>query len=247
MDTLGEDLFLLSFKPGKGTLYHVVAPSLDFGLMGSELIRLAAAGRVSVSSDGASSDGASSANDSNKISVLSEEPTGDLNLDTALANLTAAGGPSNVRQWTRHPRPGIRMAYLNPLVAAGTVVEKPARRGVAQFAVADEPRLSRVRAILDAVAHSSGPVDVASAAYVGLAAEIGLPVELYTASISIIARFRAAAADQLPVDGESAQDTSLRAAISAASDGVWSAGLQRASASPTGFRGTLIQEATPLY
>jgi hypothetical protein len=242
MDTLGEDLFLLSFQPGKGTLYHLVAPRLNFGLMASELIRLAAAGRVAVSNDGEGTDLGS-----NKVSVTSEEPTGDPNLNAALATLVAAGGPSNVRQWTRHPRPGIRMAYLDPLVAAGTVVEKKARRGVAQFAVADEARLSRVRAMLDAVAHSSGPVDVTSAAYVGLAAEMGLAVELYTVGLTENTRFRAAATELVRVDGESAEETALRAAISAATDGVWSAALQQQSSAPTGLRVTLMQEAMPQF
>jgi hypothetical protein len=45
LDSLGEDLVLLSVSPdGKVTTAH----QLGFGLMGSELVRLAAAGKIAI-------------------------------------------------------------------------------------------------------------------------------------------------------------------------------------------------------
>src|SRR5215472_15461057 len=46
MDTLGEDLVLLSLGPDSGRVR--TAQKIGYGLMGSELVRLAASGRVDV-------------------------------------------------------------------------------------------------------------------------------------------------------------------------------------------------------
>ena len=46
MDSLGEDLALLSVSPADGRV--ITAQKLGFGLMGSELVRLAAAGRLTI-------------------------------------------------------------------------------------------------------------------------------------------------------------------------------------------------------
>src|SRR5690242_21906173 len=46
MDSLGEDLALLSVSPADGRV--TTAQKLGFGLMGSELVRLAAAGRLTI-------------------------------------------------------------------------------------------------------------------------------------------------------------------------------------------------------
>jgi len=46
MDTLGEDLVLLSLSPDSGRVR--TAQKIGYGLMGSELVRLAASGRVDV-------------------------------------------------------------------------------------------------------------------------------------------------------------------------------------------------------
>src|SRR5580698_9200130 len=70
METLGEDLVLLAIRPNGviGT-----GAKLQYGLSGSELVRLAALGRVSIQ-DG-------------RIVVLDHTPTGDLLLDEALASM----------------------------------------------------------------------------------------------------------------------------------------------------------------
>ena len=49
MDTLGEDLVLLSIRPDNGTI--ATKSRLGYGLRGSELVRLAATGRVGITGD----------------------------------------------------------------------------------------------------------------------------------------------------------------------------------------------------
>jgi Golgi phosphoprotein 3 (GPP34) len=239
MDTLGEDLFLLSFRPGKGRLWPNVGSRLNFGLAGAEFIRLAAAGQISINDD-----------DDDKVTVAGQQPTGDPNLDAALASLAAAQQPVSARKWFRRPRPGIRRAYLDPLVAAGTLVEKPARMNGPKYFVTDDARLARLRAILDAAVHSSGSVDVTTAAYAGLAYAIHLAIALYPDTgygdrLRKAAVYEAQAAE--PADGEPAGVTerALRAAIRTATDGaIWGA-LQAPSRS--GLRTTLLDEAMPQF
>jgi hypothetical protein len=50
MDSLGEDLVLLSIRPDKGSV--MTGERIGFGLMGSELVRLAAAGRIDIQRGG---------------------------------------------------------------------------------------------------------------------------------------------------------------------------------------------------
>ena len=81
--TLGEDLVLLTVQQGGGKL---TAPNVTgVGLMGAELVRLAASGRVGIASE--------------RITVLDAAPTGDAEADAALASLAA----QNARP---RPRPG---------------------------------------------------------------------------------------------------------------------------------------------
>ena len=44
MESLGEDLLLLSIRPDRGRIGN--ADKIDFGLMGAELVRLAVLGRL---------------------------------------------------------------------------------------------------------------------------------------------------------------------------------------------------------
>jgi Golgi phosphoprotein 3 (GPP34) len=67
MQTLGEDLVLLSINPRSGRLAN--ATRLRFGLLGSELVRLAASRRVDITGG--------------RIVVLDSGPTGDRELDAA--------------------------------------------------------------------------------------------------------------------------------------------------------------------
>lgn len=104
LDALGEDLLLLAIRPN-GTTGS--AAKIDYGLMGSELVRLAAAGRVDIVGD--------------RIIVRSADPTGDPELDSALGSVAAARKPPRPRTWVGHPRKQIRSAYLSRLVFAGAL------------------------------------------------------------------------------------------------------------------------------
>ena len=79
--TLGDDLVLLSVSQGGG---RVSAPNVTgVGLMGAELVRLAASGRVDIASA--------------RIQVLDPAPTGDAEADAALAGLAAQKRPPRAK------------------------------------------------------------------------------------------------------------------------------------------------------
>jgi hypothetical protein len=167
MDTLGEDLALLSIRPDNGTI--PAKSRLGYGLRGSELVRLAAGGRVGITG--------------HRIVVLDSQPTGDAQLDAALASLAGARWPPRAKTWVGHPGSHIVDTYLARLTAAGAIRED--RRTLLGFIpalrwlVADTARLADVRARLDAIARAAGPVDTAQAAFAGLASASGLGPVLY--------------------------------------------------------------------
>ena len=167
MENLGEDLMLLSIRPGKARIGN--ADKIDFGLMGSELVRLAALGRVNVA-DG-------------RIVALDAAPTGDPELDAALRSLTEARRPPKATAWVGKPRRGIRGAYLARLAQGGVIQIEPAKfLGIPikpLLHLADSGRAAEARARLDAIALSSGPVDATQAAFGGLAHATGLAGLLY--------------------------------------------------------------------
>jgi hypothetical protein len=81
------------------------------------------------------------------------------------------------------PRTGIYNAYLAQLAAAGAIrLERRKLLGlipVTEWQVSDTAREAQVRARLDAVAGGTGRVDLADAAFGGLAHAMGLPDRLY--------------------------------------------------------------------
>jgi len=164
---LGEDLLLLSVSPATGWI--ATAGRIDAGLMGSELVRLAAAGRITIAAD--------------RVIVVDRSACGDAALDSALDSLARAGRGVRPRSWVGRPRPGICDAYLARLEAAGIVwAERGTRLGifpVIRWRIADPARVAQARARLDAVAQSGGPVEVAQAAFAGLAHAVGLGGHLY--------------------------------------------------------------------
>ena len=166
LDRLGEDLVLLSLADD-GRIVN--RKRLDFGLMGSELVRLAAGGRVTI--------------ESNRVVVQDRAPCGDAELDAALASLAGTRRGARPKAWVGHPRPGICDAYLDRLATAGAVrPERVERLGifpVTRWRVADPARRASARARLDEVALSDAPVSTAQAAYAGLAHAVGLPALLY--------------------------------------------------------------------
>jgi len=160
---LGEDLLLLSVRQRDGWI--VTIQRIDYGLMGSELIRLAALGRVSV--------------DERRITVLNDGRTGDADLDAALASL-AGRKQQRPRTWVGKPRHGIRDAYLERLVAAGALRrEQGGFLGRKRWVVTAPQRVEQARARLEAIAYSTGPVDLAQAAFGGLAHAVNLDGQLY--------------------------------------------------------------------
>lgn len=167
LDSLGEDLVLLSVSPADGRI--ATAQKIGFGLMGSELVRLAAAGRITI--------------ESNRIMVRDRTPCGDAELDAALYSMADVRRGVRPKAWVSRPRRGICDAYLARLVAAGAVrAEQGTRLGilpVTRWRIADPVRATGARARLDAIALSDGPVDSAQAAYAGLAHAVGLGALLY--------------------------------------------------------------------
>ena len=176
--TLGEDLVLLTVQQGGGRL---TAPNVTgVGLMGAELVRLAASGRVGIASD--------------RITVLDGAPTGDAEADAALASLAVQKRPPKAKAWCGRPRRGICDAYLARLAAAGAITaQEQTRLGfirMRRWQVTDPARAQAARARLDAIARGTGEVDLAQAAFGGLAHAIGLPGRLYPGKNGRAARKR---------------------------------------------------------
>ena len=226
MESLGEDLLLLSIRPDRGRIGN--ADKIDFGLMGAELVRLAVLGRAEVAGE--------------RIAVVDAAPTGDAELDAALTSFTEAGRPPNATSWVGKPRRGIRGAYLARLAQAGVIQIEPTRfLGVptgSRLHLIGGARVADARARLDAIALSSGPVDVTQAAYGGLAYATGLASLLYRGRDGRPARKRLAevakggqsdaalgdviepGARQTMTDyaGEAAGEAATQAAVNAVSD-----------------------------
>lgn len=162
--TLGEDLLLLSIRPDQGNI--ATLHQIDYGLMGAELVRLAASGRIDIAH--------------NRIVVQGSAATGDAELDAALASITQARRPLRPRAWVGKPRRGIRDAYLGRLVSAGAIQAGPQGiLGRARWQIAAPARVAEARARLDTIANSSGTVGTAEAAFGGLAHAVGLDRVLY--------------------------------------------------------------------
>lgn len=167
LDSLGEDLVLLSVSPADGRV--TTAQQLGFGLMGSELVRLAAAGRLTITAG--------------RITVTDPSPCQDPALDAALASLAGARREVRAKSWVSHPRHRIAGTYLERLAAAGVLqAERRTRLGifsVTRWRVVDAGRQAEAKARLDAIALSAGPVTTAQAALAGLAHATGLGTVLY--------------------------------------------------------------------
>jgi Golgi phosphoprotein 3 GPP34 len=178
LDSLGEDLVLLSVSPDDGRV--TTAQQLGFGLMGSDLVRLAAAGRLTITAG--------------RITVTDRSPCQDPELDAALASLAGARREVRAKWWVSHPRHGIAGTYLERLAAAGVLqAERRTRLGifpVTRWRVVDAARQAAAKERLDAVAFSAGPVTTAQAALAGLAHATGLGTVLYPGRDGRTARAR---------------------------------------------------------
>jgi hypothetical protein len=178
LDALGEDLALLSVSPADGRV--ATAQKLGFGLMGSELVRLAAAGRLTITAG--------------RVTVTDRSPAQDPALDAALASLAGSRRQIRAKSWVSHPRHRIAESYLERLAAAGVLqAERRTRLGVfpvTRWRVVDVARQAEARARLDAIALSTGPVSTAQAALAGLAHATGLGPLLYPGRANRQARAR---------------------------------------------------------
>jgi hypothetical protein len=176
LDSLGEDLVLLSVSPdGKVTTAH----QIGFGLMGSELVRLAAAGKIAIAAG--------------RVDVTDQSPGLDPFLDAALASLDGSRRGVRAKAWVSHPRRGITEAYLERLAAGVLQAERGTRLGifpVTRWRVTDAVRQAEARSRLDAAALSTGPVRTAQAALGGLAHAAGLGAVLYPGRANRQARAR---------------------------------------------------------
>ncbi len=164
VSTLGADLALLSVHAG-----HATAEVMAVGLMGSELVQLAALGRINIVKG--------------KIHVVDPSPTGHAGADAALRSLRRFRRRPTAAAWCSRPRTGIYNAYLAQLATVGAIrLERRKLLGlipVSRWQVSDTAREAQVRARLDAIAGGTGQVDLADAAYGGLAHAMGLPTRLY--------------------------------------------------------------------
>ncbi len=215
---LGEDLVLLAISPRTG--FVRTSPRIAFALMGSELVRLAASGRVMVQAG--------------RLVVQDGRPTGDAELDAALASIAQARKPPRANDWVAHSRKRISTAYLNRLAAAGCVVHE---RGIMpRWRITDGGRLAIAQARLDAVARSEVPPDLAHAALGGLVHAVGLDIHLYRGRQNRDARVRLRQlgrsrpdARQMPADpGQLAAEAGVRAATEAAVRAATQAAVQAA-------------------
>jgi hypothetical protein len=218
METLGDDLVLLSIRPNGviGT-----AAKLRFGLSGTELVRLAALRRVDI--------------DGGRIIILDEAPTGDLLLDEALTGMEGDLQPQTAKQWVAAERGDVARRYLERLSGAGTIrAERRKALGlipVIGWTVDDAGRLAEARARLDAIAYDSIGVGPEPAALAGLASAIGLPSLVYPGFGGRAARKRVAGADPNPaarVPPPPTNDAAVRASIDAATRAAVSAATETA-------------------
>src|SRR5262249_49853209 len=151
------DLLLLSIRERTGLI--ATSARIGYGLMGSELVRLAARGRIQV--------------ESKRIVVLDASPTGDSNLDAALGSIAASKRPPRAKSWVGTPRKKIKETYLGALTRSGSI---EAERGrivgvipVTRWRIRDPGRIARARSRFDTIASGTGPVGAEDAAYGGLA------------------------------------------------------------------------------
>jgi hypothetical protein len=216
METLSDDLILLAIRPN-GVI--AAAAKLRYGVSGSELVRLAAMGRVGI--------------ERGRIIVLDKSPIGDLLLDDALADMADGTRPPSAKKWVASHRGELVRRYLERLAAAGTIrLERRKALGfitVDGWKVIDTGRLAAARARLDAVAQGTGVVGMPEIALAGLATAVGLPAVIYPGfggsaarrQIARAARGAHSAAEVTQAVSAAASgtpDAATRAAVNAATD-----------------------------
>lgn len=162
MDWLSEDLLLLALDAGRGRLGRFFV--IDYALMGAELVRLAASGRIDIADD--------------QVVVRNPAPTGDAELDAALARIGEPASPPRPGEWVERPLPRICGRYLERLIGTGVICEQTRFR-ITRWRICGAARLAEARQRLDLIACSAGPVDLSQTAYAALACALGLDRLLY--------------------------------------------------------------------
>jgi hypothetical protein len=214
MNELGEDLLLMAVN-SDGTL--VLPAKLRFGLAGSELVRLAAAGRVDIARG--------------RIVIRAPAVTGDPLLDDPLASMSGGWREPTAKAWVKRVRPGLVERYLARAEAAGTIrADRRKALGfipVTRWLVIDTARSAQARARLEAAA-GDGVLGPEQAALAGLASAIDVTRFVFPGRAGAAARKRlrnaarrepAAAAVTAAVDGAAAaQHAAVDAATRAATD-----------------------------
>jgi Golgi phosphoprotein 3 (GPP34) len=169
LETLGEDLILLS--PPAGREGRIIPPvKLDYGLIGSELVRLVAAGHVGVVNG--------------QIKLLTDGPpsTADPNLVDAYTSMKF--GPATAKRWvSRRFRKGIADTYLRQLEAKG-VLRSEDHKWLKLFPtthwfIVDERRAADVRRRLDEISAGGEPIGIEDRALAGLACAVEFGDRLY--------------------------------------------------------------------
>jgi hypothetical protein len=217
MDELGEDLLLIAVDSDR-TL--VLPAKLRFGLAGSELVRLAAAGRVDIVRG--------------RIVIRNPGSTGDPLLDDALASMSSGWHEPTAKAWVKRIRPGLVERYLARAESAGTI-QAHRRKAlgfipVTRWVVIDAARAAQARARLEAAA-SDGILGPDQAALAGLASAIDVTHFVFPGRAGAKARKRlreaagrvpaaaeatAAVADAAAAAQHAAVDAATRAATDAA-------------------------------
>jgi hypothetical protein len=163
MDRLGEDLVLLAVDDA-GRLTRL--PGLPRALLGVELVRLAAAGRIRIVR--------------HRVVVHSELPLGDREVDAALGRLVAAQDPPPyVGEVMRRTPRGIREAYLARLADQGAVRRRSTMTGRVRWNVIDTGRRDDLYARIETIVTSDEPVSADDAMLAALIRVAGLDAVVY--------------------------------------------------------------------
>ncbi|MBR7836381.1 GPP34 family phosphoprotein [Actinospica durhamensis] len=161
MQNLGEDILLLAITRN-GTI--AAYDRMHFALAGAALARLIALRRVEVVKG--------------RIVVIDTTPTADPLLDEALGHIYSSRRPPHARNWIGRQRSTVTEQYLAMLTMSGAARCEVHRRlglfRVRRWFVRDVARVERLRAQLDAIAYSDGPIDAMQAAFGGLIHVTGL-------------------------------------------------------------------------
>lgn len=220
MGAIGEDIVLLAIRRN-GTI--VAYDQLRFALAGSQLVQLAAAGRIDIDQYG-------------RVVVLNASPTGDALADVALAALNDAVRPPWAKEWVGRQRLVLVDRYLEHLAAAGAIRAEDRRvlglfRTVRRWTVVDKQRLTDAKNRLAAIASTTEPVTSQQAAFAGLVHAVGLDRSLYPKGEDSAVRDRLAAIARQDetVTMVSGAPTSVSSAVNASTTAAANAAIQVAT------------------